>query len=217
MPKVNKGIPEKEARYVLMSTSLFLRPFLMNMDDAVVPCSRSRTPVPASALSGSSPVGDGLGDLALLMESRPVEHDARRLGERLSLLGVLGNAFVPQIVEALRWIFVDWTIAGIVCCLRTARFPPTAEVRTMIGLTTDWEDRHVAELLALMYFMPRIPVERRKVAFEMLKGIPQPRAIRIVTHLRSMMAPIQPPAASAHHSGNQYESLHTSNSNTIFM
>lgn len=167
----------------------------LSMDDAVVPGSRSRTPLSLAAIhlsngggGGSGGNGLGLGELAMLMESRPVEREARRLGERLSMMITLGGVPVSRVVEALRWIFVDWTVAGIVLCLWVARLPPTLEVRTLVGLTADWEVRHVAELLVLMYFVSPMSLERRQRAWETLKRMPPRRAVSIATHLRLMIA-----------------------------
>lgn len=177
------------------------------MDDAVVPSSRVQTPLSRSPSRLSSMIDSpqtrieidsplvGVGELLMLMESRPHESDSRRIGERLFLL-ISTYAIVPnnhcaipidRIIEALRWIFVDWSIAGIVSSLKSAHLPSEIECKLLIGLTHDWQCAHVAELLAVMYFVPNGGNGRRKIAISFLKRIPRERAVRIVAHLRTII------------------------------
>lgn len=163
---------------------------LLSMDDAVVP-SRSRTPLSMATASlshfhtpGSSGSFGQLGtmeELRALMEYEWQEAEAIWLGMRLR--SIVNRHSIDQTIEAMRSIFVGWRISSIVKTFLILDLPSRIEACLLLGLTDDWLPIHVAELMALMYFMPGRPVGRRKIALAALKRMEKSKSLEIVAQL----------------------------------
>lgn len=147
------------------------------VEDAVVPSMVPRTP--------SSPQSGLIEELRSIIESRIEEGEARRLGERLGRASL--QQPIQRIVEALRWVFVGWRISSIVVTLRAMGLGGMQEIKTIQGITIDWETRHVAELMALLYFTPGGGLAQRRVAFEIIKTLQRARALQVIRHLSAIV------------------------------
>lgn len=156
------------------------------MDDAVVP-SRSQTPVAAGHLqyrSGDSNTNNYSQNAETIIglwlrDERNAEYfgpQLRRTSREYS---------VSRLVSSLRWLFVGWRMASIVKVLQALKLNGTRESTVISGLVADWEPRHVAELLALFYFLPGGCVRKRRAAYHILESLSRQKALTIISYLHN--------------------------------
>lgn len=97
---------------------------------------------------------DKLHDTSFLKWVRD-ENNAIQVGKNLST--IMSEYSVNKQVSVLKWLFVDWHLQSIIACLNAgilSKDHPTTIPNIICGLCQDWDVKHVAEALALLFFVP---------------------------------------------------------------
>lgn len=96
---------------------------------------------------------DKLHDTSFLKWVRD-ENNATQVGKNLS--AIVQDYSIAKQVSVLKWLFVDWHLQSIISCLNSGIFSADSfEISAIIsGLCQDWDVKHVAEALALLFFVP---------------------------------------------------------------
>lgn len=96
---------------------------------------------------------DKLHDTSFLKWVRD-ENNATQVGKNLST--IVHDYSIAKQVSVFKWLFVDWHLQSIISCLNSGIFSAGSfEISAIIsGLCQDWDVKHVAEALALLFFVP---------------------------------------------------------------
>lgn len=141
------------------------------VDDAVVP-SRVRTPLQIIEKDTTRDVGWELTD------DRQAELVGRELGRWAPGMST------RNLVNTLRRVFTGWRLTNIVIAIECMCLQDREAV-VLIGLVAGWDSKHIAEFLALLYWVdndPRTKLQARRI----LEGLGRRIAIQVIAHIQSL-------------------------------
>lgn len=120
-------------------------------------CSLADSPSPSSVSERGSSRQD---ILQLIRNQNNALQTAKLLARHVRTLPT------SELIQILRWLFVDWKLANIALLLRNLHLEPQRQITVIIHLVHDWDGQHIAELLLLLFVC-----ERRRPAISLVKAV----------------------------------------------